>query len=118
MEKLKKILAFLKEYDFFWSIPIGFISFILYPVFGALIWGDGFSSYSPEFFHAAIYAGLVAVLFSSFTQMGIFFNFPKLYEFYLGEGFDKLEVWQKSIIFLLVYAFLYCSLLLIWSQLV
>ena len=117
-EFLIKVKNFFFEYDFFWSIPIGFIGFITYPIFGSFIWGDGFSSYSPEFFHAAIYAGLVAVLFSSFTQMGMYFNFPELYKFYLGEGFKDLKTWEKSAIFLFVYVFLYSSLLLIWGMIV
>lgn len=115
---MSKILAFLKEYDFIWSIPMAFIGFVTYPIVGALIWGDGFGSYSPEFFHAGLYAGLIVILFNSFVQIGIFFNFPELYSYYLNEGFKELPTCTKIITFLTVYVFFFSSLVVIWKALV
>lgn len=114
-DKIKKIL---KEFDFIWALPLGFLSFILYPVIGAQIWGDGFPTYSPEFFHAGIYAGLMIVLFNSFTQIGIYFNFPELYHYYLGEDFKQLPPWLRLLTFLTVYSFFFFALLTVWSKIV
>lgn len=112
---IDKIKKFLFEFDFVWSIPIAFIGFVLFPIVGQAIFGNGFGFYPPEFFHAAIYTGLITVMINSFTQMGIYFNFPKLYEYYLGDGFEKLPTWQKSVIFLFVYCFFALFQLIIWA---
>jgi hypothetical protein len=118
MEKLKKILSFLQEFDFIWSIPVAFLGFYLFAYYGETIFGEGFAFYPPSFFHAGIYAGLIVVLFNSLTQMGIYINFPVLYKYYLQEGFELLPTWQKAIIFILVYLFFFFSLLTVWSQVV
>lgn len=118
MEKFKEIFSFLKEFDFIWSLPAAFIGFVTFPIIGQLIWGEGFGFYSPEFFHAGIYAGLIVVLFNSFTQMGIYINFPALYKYYLQDGFENLPIWQRAILFLFVYVFFFSSLLLVWKALV
>jgi len=118
MKIAKKILSFLMEMDFIWSIPAAFIGFVLFPIIGQYLFGDGFGFYSPSFFHAGIYAGLIVVLFNSFTQIGIYINFPKLYQFYLGDGFENLPTLQKCVIFLFTYCFFFLSLLLVWSAVV
>jgi len=74
---MKKVIDFLKEYDFVWSIPLAFLGFYLFAYFGESLFGEGFAFYPPSFFHAGIYAGLIVVLFNSFTQMGIYINFPR-----------------------------------------
>lgn len=118
MEKLNKILDFLREMDFIWSIPVAFLGFYLFAYYGESIFGEGFAFYPPSFFHAGIYAGLIVVLFNSFTQMGIYINFPVLYKYYLQEGFELLPTWQKALIFFAVYLFFFFSLLTVWSQVV
>jgi len=117
-EKLNSILAWLKEFDFIWSIPVSFLGFYLFAYYGSAIFGDGFAFYPPSFFHAGIYAGLLVVLFNSFTQMGIYINFPILYKYYLQEGFETLPTWLKALIFSSVYLFFFSSLLVLWSQIV
>lgn len=118
MEKIKKILSFLREMDFIWSLPLALITFIAFPIFGQSFFGESFSFYSPEFIHAIIYAGLVNVAFNSMAQLGIYINFPELYKFYLGEEFRTLPTINKCAIFLLVYLFFFISLLLTWVVLV
>lgn len=118
MEKLKKVLDFLREMDFIWSIPVAFLGFYLFAYYGESIFGEGFAFYPPSFFHAGIYAGLIVVLFNSFTQMGIYINFPVIYKYYLQEGFESLLTWQKALIFLIVYLFFFSSLLVVWSLVV
>lgn len=115
---LKKIKSFLFEYDFLWSIPVAFVGFILFPIVGQLIWGEGFGSYSPEFFHAGIYAGLIVVLTTSFVQMGMFFQFPELYQYYLKDFNEIEQKWLKPIIFLTVYFFYFLFFFLIWRAVV
>lgn len=115
---IKKIKEFLFEYDFIWSIPAAFLGFVLFPILGAMIFGAGFAFYPPEFFHAGFYAGLIAILFNSFTQMGIYFNFPEVYQYYLGEGFKELPTWQKACIFLFVFCFLQLLMLVVWATIV
>jgi len=118
MEIIKKVLAFLREMDFIWSLPLALVTFVTFPIIGQQIYGESFSFYSPEFIHAIIYAGLVNVAFNSMAQIGIYINFPELYKFYLGEGFKELPTIQKCIIFLFVYLFFFISLLLTWLVLV
>ena len=115
---IDKIKHFLFEYDFIWSIPLAFLGFIAFPYLGESIFGQGFAFYPPEFFHAGIYSGLIAILLNSFTQMGIYFNFPEIYQYYLGEGFKELPTWQKAFIFLFVYVFFYSVQLIIWATIV
>jgi hypothetical protein len=115
MDKIKK---FLFQFDFIWSIPVAFLGFVAFPYLGEYLFGHGFGFYPPEFFHAGLYAGLVIVLFNSITQMGIYFNFPEIYEYYLGAGFENLPTWQKAVIFLFVYSFYYASLLAVWGTIV
>ena len=115
---IKKILHILREFDFIWSIPSAFLMFISFPILGGIIWGESFSGYDPSFFHAGIYALMLGVLFNGATQMGIFFNFPELYDYYLSD-FSKIEpLWLKALIFLFVYAFFFVSFLLIWKVIV
>jgi hypothetical protein len=118
MKIIKKVFNWLGEYDFVWSIPLAFLSFVLFPILGENIWGDDFAFYPPEFFHAAIYAGLIVVFFNSMVQLGIRINFPELYKYYLDDNFNELPTWQKAVIFLSVYFFFYCSLVWIWAQMV
>ena len=118
MKIIKKILSFFREFDFFWSLPLAFIGFIFYPVIGEKIWGEGFTGYSPEFFQAGLYAGLIAILFNSLTQMAIYINFPELYKYYLKDGFQELPTWIKILSFLFVYCLFYFSLLTIWRVVV
>lgn len=115
---ISKIKHFLFEFDFVWSIPLAFLGFILFPILGAQIFGDGFAFYPPEFFHAGVYSGLITIMFNSMVQMGIFFNFPVVYDYYLGEGFKELQTWQKAAIFLFIYVFFYASLLIVWGTIV
>lgn len=115
---IDKIKHFLFQFDFVWSIPLAFLGFVAFPYLGEMIFGQGFAFYPPEFFHAGVYAGLITILFNSMTQMGIFFNFPELYEYYLGNGFENLPTWQKAAIFLFVYSFFYVSLLVVWATIV
>jgi hypothetical protein len=114
---LQKIKLFLTEYDFFWSIPTAFLGFIFFPVFGQLIWGEGFAMYPPDFFHAAIYAALLIVLFNSVVQMGIKINFPEMYSYYL-KNFQELSTWQKLLTFSFFYFFFFASLLFVWQTIV
>ena len=115
MEAVKK---FLFQFDFIWSIPLAFLGFVLFPILGQAIFGDGFGFYPPEFFHAGVYSGLITILFNSITQMGIFFNFPELYQYYLGENYQNLPPWLRAVIFLFVYSFFYVSLLVVWATIV
>lgn len=118
MEKLNKILRFLQEFDFIWSLPLAFLGFYLFAYYGENIFGEGFAFYPPSFFHAGIYAGLIVVLFNSLTQMGIYINFPVIYKYYLQEGFDNLPTWQKALIFSFIYLFYFFALLTVWSLVV
>jgi len=114
----QKIKNFLSEFDFIWSIPLAFIGFILFPVFGQIIFGEGFAMYPPDFFHAGIYSLLINVLFVSASQLAIFIHFPEVYNYYLKD-FENLEPkWLKPIIFLFVFCAFYASLLLVWSKVV
>lgn len=115
---MKKIRSFLFEYDFIWSIPVAFIGFVLFPIIGQAVFGEGFGFYPPEFFHAGVYAGLLGILLNSLTQMFLFFNFPVQYDYYLQSGFEKLEEWQKAALFLFLYVFCFSSLLGIWLAIV
>lgn len=117
-ERAKKAFSWLREFDFFWSLPIALLSFIFFPIIGQKIWGEALATYSPEFIHAIIYTALVVITFNSMTQMGIYINFPKLYDFYLNKGFNELSIWQRCVIFLFVYVFYYCSLVVVWLTLV
>lgn len=115
---IDKIKKFLFEYDFLWSIPLGFILFVLFPVVGEMIWGEGFSGYPPVFFHAGIYAALMVMLFTSFIQMGIFFQFPEMYNYYL-KNFNEIEPsWLKPIIFLWVFFVYFYFVVKVWQTLV
>lgn len=132
---IKKVLQFLKEFDFFWTVPLSFGLFLLFPYVGELIFCNdkpivdpvtgqlvandcSFSMYPPEFFHAGIYAGVIAVLINSFVQMGIYYNFPVLYEYYLEEGFKNLNPITKICVFLFIYTLFFVSLLFIWGVVV
>ena len=117
-EKLNSILAWLKEFDFIWSIPAAFGIFILFPVVGEKIFGEGFAMYDPSIFHASIFTGLIVMLMTSFTQMGIYFQFEQLYFYYLGEGFKDLPTWQKSFVFLFVFSFFMLFQLIVWKTIV
>lgn len=115
---IKKIKDFLFEYDFIWTIPTAFLGFVLFPILGAAVFGDGFAFYPPEFFHAGIYAGLIMMLMTSFTQMGLYFQVPEVYKYYLGDGFNELETWQKASIFLFLFCFLIVCQIVVWATIV
>ena len=83
---MKKVLSFLFEYDFIWSLPVVVLGFVLFPILGTAIFGDGFGFYSPELLHSVIASGLILMSGVSFIQMGMYFQVPEVYKFYLGEG--------------------------------
>lgn len=114
----EKIRQFLFEYDFLWSTPLAFTLFYLFAYFGSSIFGDGFAFYPPSFFHAGIYAALITVFFAGVVQMGIFFHFPEMYQYYLKD-FNTIEPsWLKPIIFLSVCSCYFLILVTVWKTLV
>lgn len=114
----QKIKQFLFEFDFVWSTPVAFILFYLFAEVGTSVFGDGFAFYPPSFFHAGIYASLIVVFFAGVVQMGIFFHFPEMYQYYLKDFENLKPEWVKPLVFLLVYFFFFLSLVAVWRTLV
>lgn len=117
----KKILRKLMQFDFVWSVPLAFASFVAYGIFGELFFGEGFGFYDPSFFQAALYATLVTILFNGATLMGVLINFNGAYNYYLYKSkteFEGLPPIQKMLIFLGLYGFLMLLQYFIWVKIV
>jgi len=117
----KKLLYYLQKNDWIWSLPLGFMGFILYPILGVLIWGEGFAAYPPEFLHAAIYAALIMVIGNTVVQLGMNFNWRTVHRYIYNGGrkdFKESPVWLKLGFTLFIYVFYFVCFLSIWAVLV
>ena len=74
---MKRILRFLKMWDFIWSVPLAFVAFYTYGWIQEGIFGD--PMYSTEWFHRAILTSLIMVLFNGVILTGVFFNFKGIF---------------------------------------
>lgn len=118
---VKKIVRFLLLADFIWSVPLAFVSFVAFGIFGEWFFGEGFASYDPSFVQAIVYTALTLVSFNAITLMGLWFNFRTVYNYYINESkedFKNLRKEYKLGIFLFLYVFIMFLCFVIWRGLV
>lgn len=114
----KKIKRFLFIWDGIWSVPVSFIMFMAFIYLGEGIYPDGdFSGMSPAYLQKMLYASVIMVGMNVSAWLAIFFNFNKVWGYYLkdsGTDFKNLEPFKKiCIVFLLYFAFFWSGLLLV-----
>lgn len=122
---IKRIIHILQFWDFIWSLPLAFVSFIAYGVLGNYIFGEGFGFYDPSMIQAFVYAAMLVVGANAITQLGIYFNARKVHDFFYKEAktsFQNLEPKFKLCVgltlFVFFYALYFLSLLFVWKVLV
>lgn len=118
---VKKIIRFLLLADFIWSVPLAFISFVAFGVFGEWFFGEGFASYDPSFVQAIVYTSLTIVSFNAITLMGLWFNFRTVYNYYIYESkkeYKELSPIYKLGILLFLYVFVMSLCFVVWRGLV
>lgn len=118
---IKRIIRFLLLADFIWSVPLAFLSFIGFGIFGEWFFGEGFAFYDPSFFHAVIYTALTLITFNAVALTGLWFNFRTVYKYYIGDSktdYKNLEPKFKiGLFFILYFTFMFICLF-IWGKLV
>lgn len=118
---IKKIIRFLLLADFIWSVPLAFVSFVGFTIFGEKVFGEGFSGYDPSFIQPLVYTALALVSFNAITLMGLWFNFRTVYNYYIHESktdFKALEGKYKLGILLFLYVFIMSLCFVVWRGLV
>lgn len=118
---IKKIFYWLQKWDVMWSAPLAFVAFIAFALIAQLVFGESFGSYDPSMYQAAIYAIGISVLFNGTIFLGLWFNWRKIYNYYLTDSkkdFEKLEAWQRLFILFVSYWLYFLALLLVWLKLV
>jgi hypothetical protein len=133
---MKKIKFYLQLWDFVWSVPLAIFTFLLFSLFGHLIFGDGFAGYDPAFIQAAIYAGLILVIGNGVVWIGIYFNWRKIFRYHSGHwstrkednhtfwfnkskiDFDNITPIQRICVTLFLYCFYFLAYIFILSLLV
>lgn len=116
------VKRFLMTYDYIWSVPVGALVFILFPVVGGWIFGEGLGSYDPSIIQAAIYTAFLMVVQNMVVQLGITFNHKEssreYYNHKTREEFKKGQLWEKINLYRFWYVFYSLEFILIWALLV
>jgi hypothetical protein len=118
---ISKVWHWLQLWDGVWSIPLAIFSFIAFGIAGSAFFGAGFGFYSPELFQAAIYVAALMVIFNFSIWLGIYFNFRKVFYYYLFESkadFKTLSSWQKISLLLFLYCFFFVVQVILFSKIV
>lgn len=115
---LKKIKRFLIVWDGIWSVPFAFLMFVGFNYFIEWMWpGAHFTGMSPEYVHKLVYAALIMVGMNVASWLAIFFNFHKVWDYYLGDSgknFKDLKPFTKiCIVIFLYFAFYFSGILLV-----
>ena len=128
---MKKIFKLLTLWDGFWSIPLAFVSFLAYEIFGRWMFGTGFGAYDPSYFQAAIMAGAIVVITNFIVQAALKFNFPKAWRIYKNESltdqcgseepcnyFEKLTPTQQVCATIFLYCFFSLEYIIVFLKIV
>ena len=107
-EIFKKILKEVQLWDWFWSIPLGLITFVLYGYFQEWFFGD--PMYSTQWIHKSILAGLILVIANGFIMGFMWFNHRTHFKAYYNyeKDYKDLPTWLK----IYSYPFIYFLMLL------
>ena len=121
--KKQKVKRFLQYYDWIWSIPLGILAFILYPIAGSIIFRtEDFAFYDPSIFQAAIYTALIMVFQNMVVQMGIQFNHKGSANSYYDNAskniFYKSSIWSRIKLYCFWYVFYSVEFIVIFLKLV
>jgi len=119
---MKPILRFFKMWDFIWSVPLAFIAFYGYGWIQENIFGD--PMYSTEWFHRAILASLIMILFNGVILTGTYFNFKGIFKYFYSKDssirndFNNAPVWLKLLYFPFVFFLYLFALILVFRYIV
>jgi hypothetical protein len=105
-------------WDGLWSVPLAYLMFVGYNYLLEKMWPDAnMTGMSPEYINKLIYAGVVMVGMNLAAWFAIFFNFHRVWDYYLcesGKEFITLTPKQKIwFVLLLYFAFYFSGLLLV-----
>ncbi len=123
----KRIRRFLIVWDGLWSIPFTFLAFMGFTYWGEWMWppevnpdgslsGGGFAGMNPEYIQKLLYAAVIMVGINLAAWLAIFFNFHKVWDYYLGDSgkdFQSLSPQTKICLVILLYFAFYLSGLLL-----
>ena len=96
---MKQLLRWLKLWDFVWSVPLAFVGFFVYGMVQEEVFGD--PMYSTDWFHRAMLASLIMILFNGIILGGMYFTFKGIYKYFYSttstvkEDFKNAPIWLK-----------------------
>lgn len=100
---MKKFLRWLQFWDFVWSVPLAFVGFFVYGIIQENIFGD--PMFSTEWFHRAMLACLIMMLFNGIILGGMYFTFRGIYKYFYSDKstirneFKTASLWLKLLYF-------------------
>lgn len=113
---MKKIIEFLFRWDGIWSAPLLLFLFVAFGAFSVDFFGQGIATYDPGIVQALLLASAFLVAINFTTWLGIRFNFPEVYSYYINSfksDIGNLQLWQRITILLAIYFFLFSAFLFV-----
>jgi hypothetical protein len=120
MNTVKKIIRFMIRWDGIWALPFTITVFILLAIFGQRIFGFWFVPMPLDDLHTAIEAAIIVIAANSLSLLGLWFNFRKIYTYYLTSAkadFSNLQAWQRLLILFFMYCFYVSLFIMVWHSL-
>jgi hypothetical protein len=114
---IKKLIAFVKVWPEVWSLPASVITWLMWPFIIARL-DPRAGTFDNGVLQVALLAALLVAIINGLVFFGIKINWPGFHHYYkydLRNEFITLKTWQRILIFLGLYCFLFLQFVLLMT---